>query len=114
MISLRDKLHVYSDKAAIYLRGREANLLRGQPEKLHELELVTDSDLLRKYSWRLAIMSAGACFFAAPVLVSVLSSLVPPLLGHLLWFMVKLGMALSCLTFALAAYYTFGQGSEQG
>jgi hypothetical protein len=114
MISLRDRIQTYSAKAAIYLRGREADALRGQPEQLRELELVTDLDLLKKYSWRTAIMAAIGCFFAAPILVSVLQSFLPALLAHFLWFVVKLGMALTCAVFALAAYYTFGPGSDSG
>jgi hypothetical protein len=114
MTSLRDRIDSYSAKAAIHLRAQEADALRGQPERLHELELVTDLDLLKKYAWRTSIMAAIACFFAAPLVVSILQTFLPGILVHLLWFLVKLGMALTCCLFGLAAYYTFGPGSDSG
>jgi hypothetical protein len=113
MTSLRDTFQTYSAKAALYLRGKEANLLRGQPDRLHELELVTDSDLLRKYTWRMAIIGAGISFFIAPLAVSVLRFMLPELLVHILWFMVKVAMGAAGLVLALALYYTFG-GVEAG
>lgn len=108
MTSLRDTFQTYSAKAALYLRGKEANALRGQPERLHELELVTDNDLLRKYSWRVAIIAAGVSFFAAPLVASVLRLILPEVLTHVVWFLVKVAMAAACVMLGLAAYYTFG------
>jgi hypothetical protein len=113
MSPLRDTLHEYSAKAALYLRGREADALRGQPERLHELELVNDLDLLKKYSWKLAIKAAIASFLVAPLAVMILQTFLP-FLSHFLWFVVKSAMALTGLCFALAAYYTFGPNSDSG
>lgn len=114
MSFLRDRMQTYSARAAIYLRGQEADALRGQPERLHELELVTDLDLLKKHTWKLAIKSALASFFVAPLSVMVLQTFLPEILSHILWFLVKLAMAGTGVLFALAAYYTFGTGSDSG
>lgn len=108
MTSLRDTFQSYSAKAALHLRAKEANLLRGQPERLRELELVTDADLLRKYSWRMAIIGAGISFFAAPLAVSLLRFMLPSVVTHVLWLAVKVAMAAAGLVLALALYYTFG------
>lgn len=114
MSSLRDRMQTYSTRAALYLRGREADALRGRPEQLHELELVTDLDLLKKHAWKLAIKSAIASFFVAPLCVMLLQTFLPAFLAHVLWFLVKLAMAGTGVLFALAAYYTFGPGSDSG
>jgi hypothetical protein len=88
-MTFRERFDDYCARTAMYLRGREADGLRGQPEKLHELDLATDVDLLKKFCWRIAIM-------------------------HVLWALIKLGMGLTCAMFALAAYFTFGPHSESG
>ncbi len=104
---LPQRLEQYSTKLSAFLREREANGLRGQPEMLHELEMTTDSDLLRKFSWKVAIIGAGVAFFIGPLLAMVLRSLLPGILNQALWVIIKLGMALSCALFGLAAYLTF-------
>jgi hypothetical protein len=114
MTSLRDTFQTYSAKAALHLRGKEADALRGQPERLHELELITDGDLLRKYSWRMAIIGTAVSFFAAPLVMVVLQLVLPAVLVHILWFMVKVAMAVAIGLLGLAAYYTFGNGVDGG
>jgi hypothetical protein len=114
MTSLRDTLETYSAKAALYLRAKEADALRGQPERLHELELITDGDLLRKFTWRMAIIGSAISFFAVPLAIMVLQLFLPLVVMHVLWFVMKVAMALSCVMLALALYYTFGTGEAGG
>jgi hypothetical protein len=104
---LRRNLDEISTKLAVHLRAREANVMRGQPERLNQLEMTTDRDLLRKFLWSTAIISAGCTFFALPLLMMVLKSFLPEVLTHVLWVLIKIGMATSCAVFALAAYLTF-------
>jgi len=109
---LQQRLDQYSAKLSAFLREREANGLRGQPEMLHELEMTTDSDLLRKFSWKVAIIGAGVAFFAAPLMATVLRSLLPEILAHALWAVIKIAMAFSCALFGVAAYLTFMYNKE--
>jgi hypothetical protein len=113
-MTFRERFDDYCARTAMYLRGREADGLRGQPEKLHELDLATDVDLLKKFCWRIAIIAALGFFFAGPLVLGVLRNLFPEIVMHVLWALIKLGMGLTCAMFALAAYFTFGPHSESG
>lgn len=111
---IRRRIDDYSTRVAARLREREANSMRGQPEQLRQLELTTDLDLLKKYSWTAAIIAAGVTFIAAPLAASVFRLFLPQILIQLLWAVVKLGMAFSCILFGLAAYFTFWKENETG
>lgn len=113
MSPLKDSVGQYSTRIAGHLRQREANSMRGQPERLRQLDQTTDSDLLRSYSWKFALIAVLVTFFALPLLAMVIRSLLPAMLHTLLWIGIKLAMAASILLLAMAAYLTFShEGGE--
>lgn len=111
---LRQRIEDYSAKLTEYLREREANSLRGQPERLRELELITSQELLKKFAWKVAIIAAVVTFFGMPMLAAVFRPFLPEILSHILWALIKLGMAISGALFALAAYFTFWSPDDRG
>ncbi len=96
----------YKHLVATYIRQKEADMCRGQLERLNELERVSDDELLRKWAWMSAIAGAAASFLAGPLILTVLARLLPPLLLLFFWAVVKVAMAASLSMFALAFYLT--------
>lgn len=111
---LRNTFDNYSTQLAAYLRQREANTMRGEPERLRGLEMTTDLDLLKKYSWTVAIVAAVVSFFALPLLAAVLRPLFPQILSQIFWALIRISMGLSCALFGLAAYFTFWARNDAG
>lgn len=106
------KFNEYCRLVANYLRGREANLLRGQREGLDQLDQLTDVDLLRKWSWTSAIIGGIVAFAVMPIVLMVLHSLIPVILMQFLWAFTKVTWGLACAMFALAAFFTFFMSAD--
>jgi formate hydrogenlyase subunit 3/multisubunit Na+/H+ antiporter MnhD subunit len=106
------KFDHYIKQVAAYLRAREANLLRGQPEHLQQLDQLSDLDLLKKWSWLSAIVGGIASCGVLPLALIVLHSLLPTILLQLLWAVTKVAIGLTCAMFALAIYFTFFMQSD--
>lgn len=102
-----EKFNAYCKQVADYLRAREANVLRGQPARLQQLDQITDLDLLKKWSWMSAIVGAIVTFAGMPLGLMIVKIFMPALIMNVLWLLTKFCMAVSCALFALAAYFTF-------
>ncbi len=112
MLPVPRNIDSYVKQVSAFLREREANIRRGQPQNLQLLDQMTDLDLIKKWSWMSSIVGSLVSFAALPLAAMVLGSFLPVLLNHFVWAVIKVCMGLSCVMFAVAAYFTFFQISD--
>lgn len=109
----KEQLEDYKRKVAHYLREREAGMYRGQLDRLSALDLASDEDLIRKWSWKSAIVGIIASFAALPLGINVIGIFLPFELVQFLWAIDKVCMALTIVMFCVALYFTFRRNSSQ-
>lgn len=103
----RQSLDDYTRKVAQYLREREAGRIRGQRERLAALDLVSDEELLRKWTWMSAIGGILVAFVGLPLGINIFRIFLPYELVQILWAVHKVAMAIVLAMFCVALYFTF-------
>ena len=111
-LSEKFSLQQYKQDLSNMIRGKEADMCRGDLSRLEQLDATTDEYLLRKWSWISAISGAAASFLLAPFLLGLITPLLPTILSELLWAVAKVCMGLALLMFCAAIYFTIGKSSE--
>jgi len=88
------------------LRSHELKKAQGDEDRLREIQLMPDSELLRKWMWITVIVGGPICFVAVPFLLAILSTFVWQPLMHFLWDMARVAMGLEFIFFLIAIYFT--------
>ena len=101
------KIASYLKQVAGCLRQKEANALRGQAEKLEELERQTDLILVVRWAWTAGIVGLVSVFLCGTLGVSIISPFVPHIVSTLLWTILKVSMGCVALMLLAAVWLTF-------
>jgi hypothetical protein len=94
------------------LRNKEAEMCRGNLTRLEQLDSTTDAYLLKKWTWTSAVVGAIVSFFVSPLILGVLTPILPRLMSEFLWSVVKVCMGMSLLMFCAAIYFTIVRSSD--
>ncbi|MBI4534367.1 MAG: hypothetical protein HY711_10525 [Candidatus Melainabacteria bacterium] len=99
-------LNEYKDLLSGLCRRLEVKCARGDQRRLERLDEMSDDELMRKWLWVSSIVGALIFYLGLPFLLSLLAQFIPSLLMQLLWSVLKLGMGMVIVIFALAVYFT--------
>jgi hypothetical protein len=100
------RIAAYIKQIAMKVRAKEAEMLRGDPDRLAALDARPDVELVAKWAWTSAIVGAITTF-GIGVALNLLENLVPLFVYSLLWLLLKLVVLSVLLMFAAAAWLTF-------
>lgn len=102
----------FKKDVVVELRSKEAEMCRGNLSRLEQLDSTTDEYLLKKWSWTSAVAGAIFSFFLCPLVLGVLTAILPKLMSEFLWALAKVCMGMSLLMFCAAIYFTIVRSSD--
>lgn len=109
-----NSLTEYKAFVAEWFRSLESKRAGNDDDKLRDLAQSTDNEILRRWLWRVSIISAPIAFVVLPMVVFMIQRLVWPALLSVIWLAVKTIMGTVFLIFLLAVYLTFFNRESQG
>lgn len=96
----------YKAFVAEHLRARELKRANNDEVTVNQIAMSTDDDILRKWLWKLLIISGPVTFIILPFCLSLIGTFLwPPIMGTL-WLLTKMAMGMVLILFVLAILFT--------
>jgi vacuolar-type H+-ATPase subunit I/STV1 len=95
------------------LRSFEEKRAKGDSDRLKQLELTPDTELLRK--WMLIVSVGGfPVTFIFMMVLGTIGKYLPDILNQFFWLLAKGAMGITFVIFVLAVYFTIFKANEDG
>ncbi len=103
---MADSLKEYKTFVIAHLRELEMVRAKNDAQKLKDLELIDDDDLLKKWLWIAAIVGSVVCFAILPLIMFTIAVVIPIFIMELFWTLLRFAMGVVIIICCLAIYFT--------
>ncbi|HEY9788331.1 MAG TPA: hypothetical protein V6D17_23280 [Candidatus Obscuribacterales bacterium] len=106
-VAKSNSLTEYKAFAAEWFRALDIKRANNDEERLRDIAKSTDDEILRRWLWKICIISVPVAYLVLPLVVSILQVFLWGPVVSLLWFAIQAAMGLVFVLFLLTLYFTF-------